>query len=348
MKKFILILFVIMVLVSCGKQEKGSAVSMKGVVKDRKKPLAWGKKQKIYVFADDNVWKYAEDDLRQTIERTYYTTLNEKIFELERVPFSKLEDYFRFNNLIFYGDVSSEQEVSKYVKERLGSKIDERIAADGGAIYPAYNLWADDQLVLFLVGETEERLLKLNMLQASKIWEIFKERLYNRIEYQIYRTRRKPMSNFTDKIWELDLPANYVKFREDNINHFTSYLARSKSQSDRYISVYYEDMPDNIISRDWLIEKRNEIGDKYYDGDKFDKQDVTISNDEIAGHKGMKLRGRWQNKKYYMGGAFSCFAFWEPDMKKVFIIDNSVYYPEGDKLLALIELEIISNSFRLK
>ncbi|MDP8321296.1 MAG: DUF4837 family protein [Candidatus Stygibacter australis] len=348
MKKFILILVVLMVLFSCGKQEKGSASAMKGVVKDRKKPLAWGKKQKIYVFADDNVWKYAEDDLRQTIERTYYTTLNEKMFELERISFSKLEDYFRFNNLIFYCDASSEQEVSKYVKERLGSKIDERIAADGGAIYPVYNLWADDQLVLFIVGETEERLLKLNMLQASKFWEIFKQRLYKRIEYQVYRSRRKPMSNFTEKIWQFDLPDRYVKFREDNINHFTSYLARSKSQPDRYISVYYEDMPENIISRDWLIEKRNEIAGKYYDGDKFSKQDVTISNTEISRYSGLKLMGRWNNKKYYIGGAFSCFAFWEPERKQVFIIDNSVYYPEGDKLPALIELEIISNSFRLK
>jgi len=348
MKKFVLMMVVIMVLVSCGKQEKGFAGIMNEVVKDRKKPLAWGKKQKIYVFTDDKIWKYAEDELRQTIERTYYTTINEKMFELERVPFSKLEDYFRFNNLIFYSDVSSEQEVSKYVKERLGSKIDERIAADGGAIYPAYNLWADDQLVLFIVGETEERLLKLNILQASKVWEIFKQRLYKRIEYQVYRSRRKPMSNFTDKIWELELPDKYVKYKEDNINHFTSYLARSKSQSDRYISVYYEDMPENIITRDWLIEKRNEIAGKYYDGDKFDKQDVTIGNTEISGYSGLKIMGRWQNEKHYMGGAFSCFAFWEPVKKQVFIIDNSVYYPEGDKLTALIELEIISNSFRLK
>jgi hypothetical protein len=216
MKKFILILIVLMVLFSCGKQEKSSSSTMKGVVKNHNKPLAWGKKQKIYVFADDNVWKYAEEKLRQTIERTYYTTTNEKMFVLERISFSKLEDYFRFNNLIFCSNASSDQEVSKYVKERLGSEIDARIAADGGAIYPVYNLWADDQLVLFIVGETEERLLKLNILHAPEIWKIFKQRLYKRIESQVYSFRRKPMSNFTEKIWQLDLPDRYVKYREDN------------------------------------------------------------------------------------------------------------------------------------
>jgi Domain of unknown function (DUF4837) len=348
MKRIIIVLLAVLMLTSCGKQEKNAAGLSKSAVKDRKKPLSWGQRQKIYAFADDNIWRYAEDKLRQSIERTFYTTINEKMFILEKASFAKLEDKFRFNNLMFFCDASSEQEVSEFVKERLGSKIDKKIAADGGAIYPAYNVWADDQIVLFVVGATEESLLKLNILQANEIWEIYRQRLYKRVEYQVYRSRQKPLSNFSKQIWELDLPARYVLYAEDETAHFRSYLARSKSQPDRYISVYHEDMPENIVSRDWLIDKRNVIAGKYYDGDKFDRQDVTISSSKIAKYEGLKLMGRWQNEKHAMGGAFSCFAFWEPELKQVFIIDNSVYYPEGDKLSALIELEIISNSLRIK
>ncbi|MCF7911123.1 MAG: membrane lipoprotein lipid attachment site-containing protein [Candidatus Cloacimonetes bacterium] len=348
MRRIILIILAVLVLSSCGNQEKGASSAYKGAVKDRKKPLSWGKQQKIFVFADDNVWKYAENPLRQTIERTFYTTINEKMFTLERVPVGKLEDHFRFNNLLFYCDASSEQEVSKFVKERLGARIEEKIAADGGAIYPAFNVWADDQLVLFVVGETEESLLKLNILQANEIWEMYRQRYYKRVEYQVYRSRQKPLTNFAEQIWEIDLPARYVLYKKDDIRHFRSYLARSDKQPDRFLSIYHEDMPENILSRDWLIDKRNALAGKYYDGDKFDRQDVTISSCSIAGYEGLKLMGRWQNDKHAMGGAFACFAFWEPELKQVFIIDNSVYYPEGDKLPALIELEIISNSLRIK
>ncbi len=348
MKRIILLILVFLMLASCGKQEKGVQEQGRRALKDRRKPLAWGQRQKIYVFADDEIWRYAEDKLRLTLERTFYTTLNEKMFVLERVPFSKLEDFFRFNNLIFYCDSSSGKSVSQYVKERLGDKLDSEISENGGAIFPAFNLWADDQLVLFIAGESEESLLKLNILQANKVWELFRQRLYKRLEYQLYRGGIKPESNYKDKIWMLDLPKNFVLYRNDEQNNFTSYLARSKSQADRYIGVYYEEMQSDSLSRSWLIDKRNEIAGKYYDGDRFDGKDVMSSRTKIAGYDGLKIMGRWQNDKYAVGGAFSCYAFHVPAGNQVFLIDNSVYYPEGDKLPALIELEIISNSIKLK
>ncbi len=348
MKRIIMLILVLLMLVSCGKQGKGIQDQGKSVLKDRRKPLAWGQRQKIFVFADDEIWRYAEDILRQTIERTFYTTLNEKMFVIERVPFSKLEDFFKFNNLIFYCDASSERSVSQYVKERLGEKLNSEIAENGGAIFPVFNLWADDQLVLFITGESEESLLKLNILQANEVWELFRQRLYKRLEFQLYRGGIKPESNYKDKVWKLDLPDNFMAYKTDIQNNFSSYLARSKSQPDMYISVYSEQMQSDSLSRSWLIDKRNEIAGHYYDGDKADEQDVMSCKTKIAGYDGLKITGRWQNDKYAVGGAFSCFAFHVPAGNQVFLIDNSVYYPEGDKLPALIKLEIISNSFKLK
>ena len=347
MRKLVLMFLILMIFTACQNKKTDEKPKFANI-KDRSKALAWGKRQHIYVFADDNVWKYAEKKLRNTIERTYFTTVNEKMFTLERITFNRLEDFFRFNNIIFYCDASADTPVSKYVKDRLGEKLDIELEENGAAMFPVFNLWADDQLVLFITGENEETLLKLNMLQAEEIWEIFKERLYKRLEYQLYRQGTKPRSNYRDKIWEVDLPKNFMEYQTDELGKFTSYIARSKSQPDRYFAVYYEESDTNILNRDWLISKRNEIIGNYYEGDKIAEDDVISQKYKIAGYKGIMLRGRWQNDKYAIGGAFNTFAFWTSLQNKVFIIDNSVYYPEGNKLCYLLELEIISNTFQLK
>jgi len=49
-----------------------------------------------------------------------------------------------------------------------------------------------------------------------------------------------------------------------------------------------------------------------------------------------------------VGGAFQSFAFFDENSERAYLIDNSVYYPEGSKLEALIELEIISSSIVIK
>lgn len=346
MRKIITIILLVFLVFSCSKKEDSPKQQTNH--KDRSKPLAWGHRQTIYAFSDSPVWKYAEDDIRQTLERTYYTTVNEKMFTLERPDYENIDDFFRFNNLLFYCNMESNDPVSTYVKDILGDQVNATISADGAAIFPVFNLWADDQLVLFIVGENEEKLLKINMLQAEDIWKIFKRQFFKRIEYLTYRERFKPMKNYESKIWEIDIPSRYVLFKDDPQANFTSYLGRSSSKPDRFIAVYHEKADSSKLCKDWLIDKRNELAQKYYEGDSFTREDIMTRKYEIAGHDGWMIRGRWQNDKHAIGGAFTAFAFYDKRTENLFLIDNSVYYPEGDKLPALIELEVISNSLKIK
>ncbi|MCK5050398.1 MAG: DUF4837 family protein, partial [Candidatus Cloacimonetes bacterium] len=87
---------------------------------------------------------------------------------------------------------------------------------------------------------------------------------------------------------------------------------------------------------------------KYYDEDEFFDRDVRMEKFKLAGYQGWRLTGRWQNKKHSVGGAFQSFAFYDETNGLAYLIDNSVYHPEGEKLEALYELEIISNTLKLK
>ena len=102
MKKLLIILLLISIfLISCsGEPDNKSKRKV-----DVHKPMSWGHKQDIYVFADDNVWKYAEQHIRKSLERFQFTTENESIFTVKRTPMDKMEQFYKFNNLLFLADL---------------------------------------------------------------------------------------------------------------------------------------------------------------------------------------------------------------------------------------------------
>lgn len=346
MSRVVIFLLIISIVLACSRQEERHDPG--GRPLDKRKPMSWGQQQNIYIFADDNVWKYGETHLRNSLERYYFTTENETYFEIRRISVEQLEQFYRFNNLIFFCDLTSEAPVSSYVKRIMGEQVASEVTANSAGLYPQDNLWANDQYVLFIVGDTEENLLKLNILQANEIFELFRQRLYDRISRKIYSHPVYPAAEFRDWPWILQLPRNYQLYRKPENGNFISYLARGKEKPDRYIAVYYEAMLSDSISRDWLKETRSELAWEFYDEDYFLNEDVKFEKIRLGEREAWKLSGRWQNRKHVMGGTFQSFAFYDESNQIAYLIDNTVYFPEGYKLAALIELEIISQTLAIK
>ncbi len=341
MKKILFLLTAIFLIFGCGekKEEKSSQQKL-----DPRKPMSWGHQQTIYVFADENVWKYAKSHLQKNLERFHFTTTNEKIFEIKRAK--NIEQFYRFNNLLFFCDLEATTEISEYVKDIISKKIITEVKENSVGIYPKNNLWANDQFVLFLLGDNERNLLTLNIEMANEVYSLFREKLLERISRQVYQTKIYSQQEFADLSWKLKLPKSYVRYKKDE--NFLSYLARLRNKPDRYISVYWEDIDEKDFGKDWFHKKRADLAWKYYDEDEFDKKDAKSEKIKFLGQTAWKLSGRWQNKKYAVGGAFQSFSFYDKKTQKAYLIDNSVYFPEGDKLPALLELEIISKTFSIK
>ena len=346
MNKIIPILIIVMLIIGCGDTVDRTPNGQKRI--DHHKPMAWGKKHVIYVFADDDVWRKSEFQLRRTLERFVFTTENEKYFEVKRAPFDAIEQFYKYNNLIFMTDLNSEGEVSDYVKSVISERITKEVEENLVGVYPVENLWANDQYVLFMLGTTKENLLKLNYLHLNKTFKLFREKLIARISRQLFQIEQYGAQTFATFPWEMSIPKKYLVYKRDPANNFISFIARLRESSDRYVSVYWEDSDENNVSRDWLKEKRAELAWKYYDEDEYVEDNLRSEKFEIAGYKGWKISGMWMNKKYTAGGAFQCYAFYDEQTKKSYVIDNSVYFPQGYKLQGLLELEIISNTFEIK
>lgn len=352
-----IILIIFILLIGCSNDNKSAQNNQnpksnsnvrKSAKLDHKKPMSWGHRQTIYIFADDPVWKYAEKQIRKNLERDYFTTENETYFDIKRVKFEQLDQFYRFNNLIFFCDLSSDRPVAEYVKSIMGETVSKDVQENFGEIYPQHNLWANDQLTIFMVGKNEESLLRMNILQSEEIFQEFKIKLAERINRRIYMVGILPLSGFNGLPWEIEVPKNYMVFKDDRENNFLSFLARGHEKPDRYVSIYYTKMDSNLVTRNWLKETRADLAWNYYDEDEFKESDIKTEFFTLADIKGWRLSGRWQNMKYAVGGAFQSYAFYDESSGIAYLVDNSVYFPEGYKIAALVELEEISKSLRLK
>lgn len=337
-------LIIILGIYGCGKSE-----SPQESYTDIRKPISWGKSSVIFAFADDKVWDYGKLEILKSLEREFFTTTNEKLFTVQREDISQIKRYYKFANLLFLCDTNSNKPTSQYVKSILPeqtSSLSDSIPAD---IIAVKDNWSQNQAVVFVIGKDIETLLLYTFEKSNIIFKIYRNREIERIKNLIYKPglNKKEIKYQKEHYpWHLDLPYQYLTFRKDDENHFVSYLLRVEKHPDRFLAVYWENMSENNVNKEWLWNKRLKLGKKYYEGDEFSSEDVTQEKTQFLSYNGYKLSGRWQNPDYFIGGAFVSSAFYDEKQKIAYLIDNAVFFPEGEKLRALIGLEIISKTFK--
>ncbi len=365
MKRQILLIFILIFLLSCtkNKDESNKQMSRQNInqivnersstfTKNPRKPMAWGHSQTIYVFADPAVWEKAEPFLKYSLERDFFTTENEQLFEVKLGNFSNIDQFHRFKNLIFIGDLSSNSPVSQHVKTIMNEQAIQSVQQRKASMFLNNNLWANDQLVLFFMSTNLDELQKFLYENTEIYFNLFKERFIDRTVFQSQKLNGYKDSFFKEMPFKMYIPETYRVFRRDLENNFISFLWRSRENQeqnpDKYLSLYWEYADENPINDTWLIEKRKELAWKYYDEDEFDSDETMRGLRKINNYDGWFLFGKWQNQKYYMGGAFRTYAFYDEKLKTAYIIDTSVYFPAGYKLKYLLELEGLAETILTK
>lgn len=347
-----LIFLLLVILFSSACQKKAPTYQQYKVVKDASKPLSWGQDQVIYTFIDDGPWKTNEGILRGNLERYQYTTDNESYFELKRGDVSALEQFKKFRNLVFCASLSSIDPVSMFVKAILSDTYTNQVKKNRVAMFVKSNLWANDQTVVFVIADTDKHLLAFNYLSQNQLFGVFLDRLYQRLAQKAYDVPVLDDVIFADYPFTLKIPNNYRVYRNEQKSHFISFIYRSpqetREQPDKYVAVYYEAMPTNQVDQEWLIKTRREMAWKHYDQDEFSKKDIRVEKADFNGTPAWKISGKWQNKKYAIGGAFQSYAIYDAKHKMAYLIDNSVFFPAGDKLSHLLELDAIGKSLQIK
>jgi hypothetical protein len=338
---------------ACGKSTaKPDKYSFYESVMDTSKPIAWGDDRDIYVFCDEADWKLAQDMLKRSLEREVAIVVNERYFNLIRADIKDIDQMIKYKNLLFLGDLQSKAAVSAHVRSTMPKQMIERVENTGAEMFVSKNRWVKDQVVVYIVGSNRENLLKLNILHSNKLFTLFLNRFGERLAYQAYQTKVIPEDFFQPYPFTIKLPENYRVYVNDQKNRFLSFLYRINSESrdfpDKYISVYYQNMQTDSLNLEWILTKRKELASNYYDKDEFDPELLRSEKVTFAGYSAWRLIGPWKNLKHDIGGGFQTFAFYDAKQKKAFLIDNVVYYPAGDKLPQLLEMQKLSLTFKAK
>jgi hypothetical protein len=359
MKRFIISLMILsLLMLSCGKKaDKNGKVNGKKTVEDENyidpsKPMSWGQEQVIYVFAEKKNWTDLEPYLKYSLERYYYTVKNEKLFEIRFGDVTKLDQYYKYKNLMFICDMSSDGPVSKYVKEMMSPVMTDHVNKYYSGLFAKHNLWANEQFVVFMIANNHDNLVKYTKQNLNELFYHYKKKMVSRSEQKLKKVKKVSYKEFRDYPFTLEIPASYLLYKRYPEKNFISYMWRSREDQrqnpDKYISVYYEKSDKNIVNKEWLEKNRKKIAWDYYEQDIMKKDDVQFARYRFIDRVTYYMSGRWQNEKYYIGGTFQAMAFYDEKTKTAYLIDTSVYFPFGDKLKYLIELESIAKTFKTK
>ncbi len=357
MYRIVIVLACLLILIGCRGQKAGSSALSQRYSKfddiiDAAKPIAFGEDYDVYVFSGSGNWNRLEDFMRSTIEREMFIVYNERYFDLHLAEIKDFDRLTKFRNLVLIGDLSSGDTVSRHIINSLSAKHVERVRQSGGEMYIAKNRWVRDQVVLYLLAENAEKLEKLVIAQANNLFSILLKRLTERIAYHTYLTKTIAADFWEHFPFSLQIPENYRLYSNDKTGRFLSFLYRARQPNreipDKFVSIYYEPMETDSVDSDWLITKRAELAMKYYDGDVFDAHSIRRERFTLAGYDGWRIIGPWENRNHLVGGGFQSFAFWHEPSKRAYLIDNSVFFPAGDKLPLLLELYMISGTLQIK
>ena len=347
-----LILFIIpFLLLGCSKSDKEhTRYTFFDDLIDNGKNLPMGDERDVYVFCDLDNWSKLKPYIQSSIEQEIVLVYPEKYFNLLLTDIKDVEKYKSYRNLLFIGDLESSGKVSKYIIDHVAQDFVNRVKQSGGDLFVAKNFASRDQITLFLLWDTKQNLEKIGALQSENIFKLLLNRYKQRLGFQCYQQAVIPAKFFQPYKYTLQIPDNYTLFSNDRAGNFISFLYRAKMQEreipDKYVSIYHEAMPENKISPEWHIQKRIEMGKKYFEGDEFDPQYVRKEIVKLGKYDTLRLTGAWKNQKHMIGGAFQSYSFWKDGT--AYIVDNIVYFPAGDKLPSLLELSVISSTIQIK
>lgn len=304
---------------------------------------------KISVLMDSSYidsWGNAIKDIFGTIK--YYPDA-EREFIIQFYDMDKYREWSVQKNLLMVGYLNGPDSVSKKLMTMLSDSLKKQIKKGKYFYFRKQDVWARDQYVMYCIGrdsyDVEVQLYgyKKQMLQE------FRNYYYGMLYKQMYaRAEQKELEKelFEKYDFVLRIMHDYhvaAANKRDNI-----YWLR-RPIIDRSLFVHWlEGKGPEFIQKDSIIAERNRMGAKYFEGDYVTERDLHSFKVTFAGHKALKIEGIWQNDKYYIGGPFKTYAFYDAKLNKVFMVDLFVFIPDKRKKYYLDQLEVMANTFKLK
>jgi hypothetical protein len=210
------------------------------------------------------------------------------------------------------------------------------------------DVWAEGQVVALLIGRDEPELIAYLSSHRKEVLG----RLETAVVERLTRTLRESADGAAVAAmlgerygWSLAPPSGYDLLSGAADRGFV-FLRRT--QPDRNLFVFWTAGGPELVTRDDVLRRREELARIFYDGDRvewrrpFEERTVTF-----AGRPALQVSGWWANDKLLGGGPFRLHCFAVPEQGRVYIVDESLFAPGMDKVPLMRNMDAMAATFQV-
>ena len=259
----------------------------------------------------------------------------------------------RWEVMIFAVDLNKPTRLRDYVSAQFKHKLSNSSSFEFSS-FIVNDQWAQNQLVIYLVGASEKSLIEGYQKQKETINKMINSHVLKRESRAIEKLNKnhdlakeiKTSFNF-----DLIIPIDY---RSAGQVEGAKWFIKDIPKGYMSLVFYQESYSDSsMFEKERLIQKRDQVLGKFIKGE-FDNEimsserRVLIEEETLNfnGQYGKKLNGLWRLKEAFSGGPFNHYAFYNPITQNIVYIDAFVMAPGEKKKPLMRELQGIIHTIK--
>ncbi len=297
-------------------------------------PPSVGRSREVIVISSD----VDTNLIVENLQVYNYVPQKEALFTFLFAPDTAINEYKKYHSIFLYGSLHDE-----FINILLDSEAEEATVKDTFTLFRLSNVWSKGQFVIILATSKPDYVQQGIVKYQNLISKILEENYYSRIKETHYgKAIDKEMKNVLRKYGiTFDVGKGWLidsTYKNENFIFIHSHFP------DRSIFFYKEKIEEELTSS-FVIDKRNSLTKKYYNGD-YILNDLTHTEKiEFKDMTGVRIKGVWQNDSLVAGGPLISYFLTKEDT--LYIIDGMVFNPGERKSDYFTMLEVIINSFQI-
>jgi hypothetical protein len=317
------------------------------------KTTAYGDLNEMVVLADSAEIPVFADTLSKYFfpgrEMPHYETS----FGLKFISFSRLDEFKYRKNFFLIGTLEGDNGMSIYLNRLLPEDFKAKVKTGEANFTYVSDLYAYRQNVYIFAAKDIGDLLEKIKLRCEVVRDYIDKKYKKDLEESMFEAaEQKALEEYLLKAYGMTLRIqhDYYVARQSQDSTFI-WLRRYDPYREisRDILIRYYDDPDTIeFSPRWLEQQ------KYYNSqmvyrrlELIVKDETKIKEAKIGKYDAIELEGTWRTENFQIGGPFSLYGFYVPELNRIVTIDLSLTAVGRRKTPYMDQLELLAGTFRI-
>ena len=318
-------------------------IALYGCATFRDRPL--GSRNQITVVADESAWQAVAEPLSRAYEHEIRTPQPEKTYYLEHVEYAKLSEVTRRPYILFVAPLKSAGPTSVFLANALSPEATDGVNTGQYYVFEKPDLWARDQLVLFITAPTLVTLIDRINEHAADLYSLINDNRNQIVQSEMFA--RLEQTDLEKKYrqkygWQLRIQHDYVPIIDDSSRNL---VVLKRGYPDRWLTVHWLDGDHNYLSLEQVAAVRDTLGNWFPDA-VFEYPDYNKYHSlDFRGRAAGLLTGLWATHSDIGGGPFFTYAIYDSILQRTFFVDGAVFAPQDLKEPYLRQLQIMARTF---